>query len=114
MEEARAFRDGIDFHIPKKNLVISARRNEDAEVVVSKHTYRTDNTQPIQTLEAIICILLVAMVLSFILNTVENYQIRVVIILASMWLVTFAYYFYQSKLKKNASLYRYHGAEHKA
>ncbi len=114
MEEARAFRDGIDFYLPKKKLVISARRDFDGEVTVTKHTNRSEITHPVQTLQLIVVVIVCAAVLSILLMHISIPQLRTVITLAVMWLGSFAYYFYKSKCKEEYSSYRYHAAEHKA
>ena len=114
LEEAKAFSDGIDFHVLKQNMVISARRDENGDVSITKHLPREHHTDPMKNLEGIVVILLFSLVLSFILNSVSNDRLKVCITLVALWAGTFAYYFYQSKKKSAFSSYRYHAAEHKA
>ena len=114
MEEARAHKDGIDFIVPKKNLVISVKREVDGEIVIYRHSRKTENSNPIKTLQMSILIMFFALILSAILNFIASYQVRTLLILAVLWGSLFAYYFYKSKRKQDYSLYRYHAAEHKA
>ncbi len=114
LEEACAVSDGIDFHIPKSNLVISARRNEEEQIVISKHPKREKNERPLQTLQGMILVILYALLLSISINYIESAKIRTIVVLFAMWAGVFVYYFLKSKRKEDFASFRYHAAEHKA
>ena len=114
MEEARARKNGIDFIVPKKKIIISVRREVDGEIVVHRHSRQAESIDPIKTLPMCVFIMLLALILSAILNFIASYQVRTLLILAVLWGSLFTYYFYKSRRKQDYSLYRYHAAEHKA
>ena len=110
LAEARAFRNGIEFYIRKKDTVIIAKRNENGEVKIDKR----NNVNTIEKIKFslrerailfVICI--VFSLLGQFTNLFENWMM---LILALAWLMAFMEYFFFSE---HDTTLKYHAAEHK-
>lgn len=111
--EARSHNDGIEFFINDKNIIISAKRNENGEIVITKEKEpRTIKKGKSNVLFAMIAAIIGTFILQY-GETIDNYKFNVLSFLALVWLLILSYYFIQSKISDNASTFRYHASEHK-
>ena len=113
--EARANNKGIDFYINQKNITVSAKRNENGTIVVT----REDQIKPPVTQDkrkTRLFSFVMAIVGAFgyeVLETMGNWKITVLGILAFAWFVILLNYCIRSLNPKNKQLFKYHAAEHK-
>jgi len=115
--EARSREDGIDFFINEKSLTISAERTVEGKVVITKENY----IKPLERVRGIkikmMCFLL-SLVIAAVYSSIEKngygYKAIILLVLASLWSVSFGYYLIQTKDKNSKQSFKYHAAEHKA
>ena len=110
--EARSYSDGIEFFINEKNIIISAKRNENGEIIITKEkeprTIKKSKTNAIVAAESTI---IGTLILEY-GKTINNYKFYILAFLALIWIMVLNYYFIQSKISNNASMFKYHAAEH--
>lgn len=111
--EARSHNDGIEFFINDKNIIISAKRNQNGEIVITKENEpRTIKKGKSNVFVAMLVAIIGTLILQY-GKIINNYKFNVLSFLALVWLLILSYYFIQSKISYNASTFRYHAAEHK-
>lgn len=116
MSEARSFKDGIDFHAKTSNgfITIRARREEDGQISVERIPGVESFNEKYSIINIAIGLITVLMnaLLSHYLKPLANEMYYCGIILLA-WGIAFMYYFVSKINTNNASMYRYHAAEHK-
>ena len=113
LAEARSHSNGIEFFISSKDIIISAKRNENGEIIITKEKepriVKKDRTM-------IIIPMVVSIIGSAIMHyceVVDNNKINILLLLVIIWLTVLSFYFVRSKAKSKISTFKYHAAEHK-
>jgi len=111
--EARSFNDGMEFYDHKNNTSIRLTRDSNGDIVIEKQNITKQlkkvKNGPLKT----IAMFAISILFTFIFNYCHNYKIEIIAILLFIWIVTFGYYFINSKNPNNFMSFKYHAAEHK-
>lgn len=114
MAEAKARENGIDFFANKKNITISATRNEEGEVIVTRMNTIKSNERwnlKIRLIALFWTIVYMAINNTILLNCGTKIHILMFVIL--MWGIIITHYLIRTTNKKNVQIFKYHAAEHK-
>ena len=118
IEAGKAYANGIDFISRKQGFAIQARRNVNGEIVVSKvdlqEALKEHENKIIKSWKQVLGIILISAFLTLTLHLQASFGVKLVVMIAVVWLATFGYFLVKSHQEEEYVKYRYHAAEHKA